>query len=370
MHVVRVVAKLEPGGAQLALLRLCKALHHRYGVQTTLLVGEASVDGLRLAALHGVTVDVFSARHPHPTKNLQWMLSWPFAAWLQTRLVDADLVHAHMVGAWWAVAQVLDPRTPFVATEHNQVNWTLQQMRELRPAAAGIDRFFAMGPAAHRFAETAGVRPEIIRDARSAVAGLNATPARGLPLPRVTFAGRLCEDKGPDLLLEALGLIRDQPFSAYLLGAGPLRDKLLHRVRTLGLAERVFLPGWTDKPWSVIAGSSVQVVPSREEAWSQSAVLGLGLGVPVVGFAVDGLVDTLAGSRGVLVPPADPRKLAAAIGAVLAGTTVTDRSSGVRYARLYTPSRVADYYFGEYSQLLAGTFDADHPLLTGSGASR
>ena len=45
----------------------------------------------------------------------------------------------------------------------------------------------------------------------------------------------------------------------------------------------------------------VHVVPSREEAWSQSAVLGLGLGVPVVGTHVDGLVDTLSQSRGVTV---------------------------------------------------------------------
>ena len=97
-----------------------------------------------------------------------------------TDIVDADLVHAHMVGAWWAVAQVIDDRMPFVATEHNQVNWAAVRIRALRPAAGRVDRFFAMGPAAHRFAEAAGVRAGVLTGARSAVAGLGGTPSSGL----------------------------------------------------------------------------------------------------------------------------------------------------------------------------------------------
>jgi hypothetical protein len=53
-----------------------------------------------------------------------------------------------MVGAWWAVGQLIDPRTPFVATEHNEVNWTPRQVNSLRPVARRIDRFYVMGPAA------------------------------------------------------------------------------------------------------------------------------------------------------------------------------------------------------------------------------
>ena len=353
MHVVRVLGKLEPGGAQLALLRLSRDLRVRHGVDTTLLVGDASAEGLRLARSHRVAVVAFRTGRPHPTRNLQWTLSWPFARWLQDKLLGADLVHAHMVGAWWAVAQTVGASTPFVATEHNQVNWTGAQIRALRPAAAGIDRFFAMGPAARRFAEGAGVRPELIRAARSPVAGLSTSRRVALSTPVVTFAGRFSPDKGPDLLIEALGLLGERPFCAYLLGDGPLRAALAARIAELGLSDRVWLPGWTDKPWSVVAGSSVHVVPSREEAWSQSAVLALGLGVPVVGFGVDGLADTLAGSRGIIVEPSNPVGLAAAIGDVLDGRRVPDRRAAIQYARQFTPGRVADFYHDEYSQLLA-----------------
>ena len=123
MQVVRVLGKLEPGGAQLSLLRVSRELERRHGVRTTLVVGDASHDGLRLAQRYDVPTIAFRTRSAvHPRRNLQWEQSTRFAAWLTDKLGGADLVHAHMVGAWWAVAQVIDPVTPLIATEHNEVN--------------------------------------------------------------------------------------------------------------------------------------------------------------------------------------------------------------------------------------------------------
>ena len=101
-----------------------------------------------------------------------------------------------------------------------------------------------------------------------------------------------------------------------------------------------------------IAGASVHVVPSREESWSQSAVLAMGLGVPVVGTAVDGLAGTLGEGRGILVPPEDPRALATALARILAGER-PDPALGRAYARQFTPSAAAAVYAGAYRQLLS-----------------
>src|SRR6266571_5904895 len=203
MRVIRVLGKLEPGGAQLALLRVSRELDRRHGVRTMLIVGDATRDGMRLAQRYDVQTIAFrTGSAVHPLCNLQWEQSRRFAAWLTDKLGGADLVHAHMVGAWWAVAQVIDPCTPFIATEHNEVNWTTRRIRPLRRAAAQIDRFYAMGPAAFQFAVNAGVRTEVIRPARSPFAGLSAPPRDGLQTPRLTFSGRFCEDKGPDVLVE------------------------------------------------------------------------------------------------------------------------------------------------------------------------
>jgi glycosyltransferase involved in cell wall biosynthesis len=352
MHVVRIVGKLEPGGAQLALLRLCRELE-RHGVRTTLLVGDATHDGIRLAQRYGVATIAFRTGSAiHPLRNLQWERSRRFAAWLTDRLGDADLVHAHMVGAWWAVAQAIDPWTPFIATEHNEVNWTTRRIASLQPAAGRIDRFYAMGPAAGQFAVSAGVRREVIRPARSPVAGLSATPRGGLGTPRLTFAGRFCQDKGADVLLEAICLLKRRDVFAYLLGDGPLRTRLADRIEQCGLSDRVFMPGWVDKPWTYVAGSNVHVVPSREEAWSQSAVLALGLGVAVVGTNVDGLAHTLSQARGVTVAPDDPLALSQAISETLAGRSPTDRAGAIKYARQFTTARVAAFYLAEYRAMV------------------
>ena len=361
MHVIRVLGKLEPGGAQLALLRLSRELNRRHGVHTRLIVGDATHDGLRLAERYDVQTIAFrTGPAVHPLRNLQWDRSRPFAAWLTDKLSGADLVHAHMVGAWWAVAQVIDSRTPFVATEHNEVNWRRRRIRSLHPTARRIDRFYAMGPAAGQFALNAGVRTEVIRPARSPVAGLSATPRLGLRTPRLTFTGRFCDDKGPDVLVDALSLLDLRNLYVYMVGDGPLRAGLIDKIRDRGLAGRVSLPGWVDNPWFYVAGSAVHVVPSREEAWSQSAVLALGLGVAVVGTNVDGLAHTLSQSRGVTVAPDDPLALSRAITDTLAGRSTIDRAGAMRYARQFSSARVADFYLAEYQAMLA--------LLSGSRA--
>ena len=306
MRVVRILGTLEPGGAQLSGLQLSAALR-RYGITTTLLAGDATLAGLDLAARHGLPADAFRVSEVLPRDSVQWTPSPQFASWLGPRLAQAQrLVHAHMFGAWWAAARALPPQMPLVASEHNQMTWPAgDHTPQARDAARRVDLFFAHGPSAHAWAAGIGLDDGRLREGRSSVQGLSARPLPGLPAPRLTFAGRLRGDKAPDVLIEALALM-DAPPPAYLIGDGPLRGALTRLVAARGLDGVVHLPGWSYEPARYIAGASVHVVPSREESWSQSAVLGLGLGVPVVGTAVDGLARTLGEGRGILVPPQDP----------------------------------------------------------------
>jgi glycosyltransferase involved in cell wall biosynthesis len=88
----------------------------------------------------------------------------------------------------------------------------------------------------------------------------------------------------------------------------------------------------------------VHVVPSREEAWSQSAVVAMGLGVPVVGTAVEELPLTLGEGRGLLVAPDNPRALAAATAAIVRGGERTDVDGGRSYAARFEAGLVAEGY--------------------------
>lgn len=350
MDVVRVIAKLEPGGAQLSALRLSAALVP-YGIRTVrMLAAEATPEGIELARRYGVPTEVFSA-----PAGLQWRACPEFASWLAPRLAGAELVHAHMFGGWWAAAQVLPEGVPLVASEHNEMSWPSGPDEATAGAAAAtdaaprVDAFMAHGPAAHEFATRIGVLPERLHEGRSPVEGFDARPLRTLRSPRITFTGRLCPDKAPDVLVDALTRMHRAP-AAYLVGDGPLRQPLRARVRRAGLSRRVILPGWSYRPERYVAGSTVHVVPSREEAWSQSAVIAMGLGVPVVGTTVDGLVHTLGDGRGVLVAPDDPGALAAALERVLDGER-PDPAPGFAYARQFTPSVVARHYANHYRRL-------------------
>src|SRR5262249_21850120 len=139
---------------------------------------------------------------------------------------------------------------------------------------------------------------------------------------------------------------------AYLVGDGPMRPALAQLVQARGLQTVVRLPGWSYQPARYVAGASVHVVASPEEAWSPNAVVALRLRAPVVGTTVDGLAQPLGSGRGVLVPPDDPRALAAALSGVLADDP-PDPGPGRAYARQFTPAAAAAVYLDAYRHLLA-----------------
>jgi glycosyltransferase involved in cell wall biosynthesis len=343
--VARVIAKLEPGGAQLSMLRVMRELRGN-GITSTLYCGWATAAGIELARGHGAEPQVWGEGG-----NLQWVPDPGFAAWLGSRLAG-DVVHAHMFGAWWAAARAASAATPLVASEHNQYLWPGRpRSAEMREALRRVDVFFAHGPGARASVIAHGFPPERVREGVSPVVGTEARPAPGLPSPRIVFAGRLNPDKGPDILVEALGLLRDPP-PTLILGDGRMRASLERRVRELGLTERVTFYGWVADPGPYIAGATVLAIPSRDEAFSQTAIIGLAHGVPVIGTDVDGFPTTLGGGRGILVAPDDPQALAAALQRVLGEAFPRPRPLR-SLAERHAPARVAAIYASTYCALVA-----------------
>jgi glycosyltransferase involved in cell wall biosynthesis len=354
MRLVRVVAILERGGAQLAIARLSRALR-RWGVETRVLAGSATRHGKELLNAAGIEVEQWTEQRPLPSAagspELQYACSEGFAQWLPPRLRGAEIVHAHMFGAWWAAAHAVPAGVPLAASEHNAVRWPgPPRLDEMRDALARIDRFFAHGPETARMVLRLGYPRERLRTGISPIEPAPPHPCSLLPAPRVVFAGRLHDEKGPDVLLDALGRIPEPP-STVVLGDGPALPALRRQASALELD--VTFPGWRPQvgPW--IAGASACVVPSRHEAWSQTAVLAMRLGVPVIGSAVEGLPITLGSRRGVLVPPEDPDALAAAIDGVLRGCRRSDLRRARRYAAAFTPTSAAGVYAREYASLLS-----------------
>ena len=347
MRVARVIAVLEPGGAQLGALRLSLALRS-HGIESRWLAGHATREGLALFRARGIEVEVLGGG-----PALQYARRRAFAERLAVALRDADVVHAHMFGAWWAAARAVPDGLPLAASEHNALQWPGRvPARALHEALARVDLFFAHGPAAREEILAAGLPLERMRAGMSPIDGTHVSPRRRLPSPRIVFAGRLHPEKGPDLLLDALARLAAPP-TTFVLGAGLMEPELRRRAERLGIEQHVHFEGWRDDPASWIAGASVCVVPSRFDAWSQTAALAMSLGVPVVGTAVEGLPGVLGDGRGVLVAPEDPAALADAIEGVLSGRLRADLRAARLHARRFTPHAVAAQYAAAYRDLCA-----------------
>ena len=154
---------------------------------------------------------------------------------------------------------------------------------------------------------------------------LAAPPRQPSTPPTVVTVGRLYPDKGIDVLLHAMALLRRRlpTARAVVVGGeqtgyeGHLAD-LLDLRGQLDLDDAVFFPGPLGSPQSVLLSATAYVQPSRTELQPLAVLEAMAVGLPVVASGVGGVPEMLDGGRlGLLVPPDDPPALADSLARVL-----------------------------------------------------
>ena len=136
--------------------------------------------------------------------------------------------------------------------------------------------------------------------------------------PVLLYHGRIDRRKGVLDLLDAVRLLRDAGRDVRLVvsGIGPDVAAVGARLADLSLGEHVETlgqAGYDDAPARYARGD-VFVSPTYAEGFSNTILEAMASGLPVVSCTVVGVVDCLADGRdALLVPPADPGALAAAI---------------------------------------------------------
>jgi len=113
------------------------------------------------------------------------------------------------------------------------------------------------------------------------------------PLDYFVFMGRLTHEKGVHFLLDAMNQIKDT--SLYIIGTGPIEEKLKRRIKEQGLSN-VKMLGYKsgDELKRLVAGAKFTVVPSE---WHDNSPLviyeSLALGKPVIGSRMGGIPELI-----------------------------------------------------------------------------
>lgn len=148
-------------------------------------------------------------------------------------------------------------------------------------------------------------------------------PVTDFPLePRLLFIGRLSEQKGTQLLVEAANQLKEEglEFELVLVGDGPMRSELERLIKAYGLDDNVILAGWKNdaEVRQAIRDSRALVMASFAEGLPVVIMESLSMGRPVLSTNVAGVAELVKpGETGWLVPAGSVAGLAAAMREVL-----------------------------------------------------
>tara|TARA_R110002012_G_scaffold220384_1_gene391873 strand:- start:733 stop:1851 length:1119 start_codon:yes stop_codon:yes gene_type:complete len=134
--------------------------------------------------------------------------------------------------------------------------------------------------------------PAAIREKMTAIANpVNIISYSFVPLlqrnKRIISIGRFDKSKGHQILLEAFASIADEipQWDLRILGDGPLRANLLHRVKELKLEERVTMPGIVGQVEPELQNSQIFALASQYESFGLVVAEAMATGLPCVAFA-------------------------------------------------------------------------------------
>jgi glycosyltransferase involved in cell wall biosynthesis len=221
----------------------------------------------------------------------------------------------------------------------------------------GVDAVIAISGGVRDALLRVGVRPERIHLVPSGIVVGAPAPAADRARVRaewgiadrdvlVLLPGALERRKGHATLLAAARLLApSRPELRYVFcGAGSAEAAL--RAEAVDLGDLVRFAGFRADLGACLAAADVAVLPSLQEGLGVAALEAMAAERPVVGSRVGGLAEAVVhGETGVLVPPADPGALAAALMRLAGDVPLRARLGAAGRARVlarYTAAKMAE----------------------------
>ena len=338
-RVLFVIDSLEVGGAERSLLELCRHLRRFEPVVCHLASAAALAPSFETTGTPTVSLGL-KRRYPFlagaralsrclRTTQADLLHSSLYTAGVTARLVTRDkrplahtwvnepVIHPHRPGGMrWRrrLAHTLDARTAFRVT-HFVAN--SRAIAETNRHALGVSE--ERVSVIHR-----GRDPELFTAPAAETLEALRWELGLAPEDRVVLhVGRLRAQKGQETLLAAFPrILREVPNARLVLvGEGPERSALAHRIGTSGLEDRVILSGQRDDVPALLGLADVFAFPSHHEGHPGALVEAMLAGRPIVASDLPVHRETLeartiGASRqalGLLVAAGDPAALAEAI---------------------------------------------------------
>lgn len=378
--ILQIIPQLSAGGAERTVIEVAEAVAHAGG--RALVASEGGRLAGELAEVGGELIP-FPAAAKNPARLL--LNARRLAALIRERRVD--LVHARSrAPAWSAYLAARWTKRPFVTTYHGIYNqksalkawyngvmargqivianshYTASIVRERHgvpedrlhviPRAVDLDKF-----------SRANVDPERIARLRE---------AWGVPHgARVILqASRLTRWKGQGVVIGAAGLLKASPrFEDAVIvlagdhqGRNAYREELVARIASLGLADRILLPGHCADMPAAFGAAWLALVPSIEpEAFGRASIEAQAMGCPVIVSDIGALPETLPAMDGLaprsgwLVEAGNEAALAEALEAGLemsAGARSSMGNAAERHARGFSKAVLQKKTLQLYDYLL------------------
>jgi len=265
-------------------------------------------------------------------------ISLSFFAEVRRQTQSADLVHLHAPYPPAELAQLLLGRgKPVVISYHSDIirqrrtgklyaPLLIKVLRRAALVAASSPAYIESSPFLQRVRKKCrvihyGIETERFEETEQVREDSQQLGNRYGDLPLLLFIGRLRHYKGVDVLIRAMHDIRAK---LLIIGTGPMQEAWQNLTQAESLTDRVFFLGDASERETLAArhAADLFVLPStnRAEALGIVQLEAMACGLPVVCTELGTGTSYVNrdGATGLVVPPNDPRALAAAINRLLA----------------------------------------------------